>query len=219
MEKLKSLPHKNLFYFGFIIVIIFLLLSYWQFSRYKTIESESYDKVNQDLVSIDEINLTPSDTYIKLNGSFNLVDYYKLRSRVYNGESGYHLIAIYRNQNNIHITVNHGWIPLEYVGFEIGNFRYGFEGFLLNYDIKSPVGQDDSIGSEYIFRIDKNFIESDQSIDLSDKYVHLTSNCGVGIECAPLNTGYEPPHISYSIQWLFFALCLSIVILRKNKII
>ena len=130
MEKLKSLPHKNLFYFGFIIVIIFLLLSYWQFSRYKTNESESYDKVNQDLVSIDEINLTPSDTYIKLNGSFNLVDYYKLRSRVFNGESGYHLIAIYRDQNNIHITVNHGWIPLEYVGFEIGNFRYGFEGFL-----------------------------------------------------------------------------------------
>ena len=67
MEKLKSLPHKNLFYFGFIIVIIFLILSYWQFSRYKTNESESYDKVNQDLVSIDEINLTPSDTYIKLN--------------------------------------------------------------------------------------------------------------------------------------------------------
>ena len=75
MEKLKSLPHKNLFYFGFIIVIIFLILSYWQFSRYKTNESESYDKVNQDLVSIDEINLTPSDTYIKLNGSFNLIDY------------------------------------------------------------------------------------------------------------------------------------------------
>ena len=70
MEKLKSLPHKNLFYFGFIIVIIFLILSYWQFSRYKTNENELYDKVNQDLVSIDEINLTPSDTYIKLNGSF-----------------------------------------------------------------------------------------------------------------------------------------------------
>ena len=85
--------------------------------------------------------------------------------------------------------------------------------------IKSPVGQDDSKGSEYIFRIDKNFIESDQSTNLSDKYVHLTSNCGVGIECAPLNTGYEPPHMSYSIQWLFFALCLSIVILRKNKLL
>ena len=52
---------------------------------------------------------------------------------------------------------------------------------------------------------------------LSNKYIHLTSNCGVAIECAPLNTGYNPPHMSYSIQWLFFAICLSIVILRKNK--
>ena len=219
MEKLKSLPHKNLFYFGFVIVFIFLMLSYWQFNRYQNNVSLTYDEINQDLISIDEINLTPSDTYIKLNGSFNLIDYYKLRSRVYNGESGYHIVAIYKDQDNIHLTVNHGWIPLEDINFKIGNFRYGFQGFLLNYDIKSPVGQDDSIGSEYIFRIDKNFIETDQNINLSNKYIHLTSNCGVAIECAPLNTGYNPPHMSYSIQWLFFAICLSIVILRKNKLL
>ena len=219
MDKLKRIPHKNLFYFGSMVVIVFLILSYWQFDRYQTNKNLSYDETNQELINIDEINLTTSDTFIKLNGAFKLVDYYKLRSRVYNGISGYHIVAIYRDQNNIHITVNHGWIPLENARFEIGNFTYGFDGFLLNYDIKSPIGQDDIISSEYIFRIDKNFIEKDQIIKLSDKYVHLTSNCGVGIECAPLNTGYKAPHMSYSIQWLFFAICLSIVILRKNKLI
>ena len=201
------------------VVIVFLILSYWQFDRHQTNKNLSYDETNQALINIDEINLTTSDTFIKLNGAFKLVDYYKLRSRVYNGISGYHIVAIYRDQNNIHITVNHGWIPLENARFEIGNFTYGFDGFLLNYDIKSPIGQDDIISSEYIFRIDKNFIEKDQIIKLSNKYIHLTSNCGVGIECAPLNTGYNPPHMSYSIQWLFFAVCLSIVILRKNNLI
>ena len=219
MDKLKSIPHKNLFYFGSMVVIIFLILSYWQFDRYQTNKNLSYDQTNQELINIDEINLTTSETFIKLNGAFKLVDYYKLRSRVYNGISGYHIVAIYRDQNNIDLTVNHGWIPLDNARFEIGNFTYGFDGFLLNYDIKSPIGQDDIISSEYIFRIDKNFIEKDQIIKLSDKYVHLTSNCGVGIECAPLNTGYKAPHMSYSIQWLFFAICLSIVILRKNKLI
>ena len=116
------------------------MLSFWQFNRYQNNVSLTYDEVNQDLISIDEINLTPSDTYIKLNGSFNLIDYYKLRSRVYNGESGYHIVAIYKDQDNIHLTVNHGWIPLEDINFKIGNFRYGFQGFLLNYDIKSPSG-------------------------------------------------------------------------------
>ena len=219
MEKLKSIPHKNLFYFGSMVVIIFLILSFWQFDRYQTNKNLSYDQTNQELINIDDINLTTTETFIKLNGAFTLVDYYKLRSRVYNGISGYHIVAIYRDQNNIHLTVNHGWIPLENTRFEIGNFTYGFDGFLLNYDIKSPIGQDDIINSEYIFRIDKNFIEKDQIIKLSDKYVHLTSNCGVGIECTPLDTGYKPPHMSYSIQWLFFAICLSIVILRKNKLI
>ena len=201
------------------VVIIFLILSYWQFDRYQNNKNLSYDQTNQELINIDEINLTTSETFIKLNGAFKLVDYYKLRSRVYNGISGYHIVAIYRDQNNIYLTVNHGWIPLDNARFEIGNFTYGFDGFLLNYDIKSPIGQDDIISSEYIFRIDKNFIEKDQIIKLSDKYVHLTSNCGVGIECTPLDTGYKPPHMSYSIQWLFFAICLSIVILRKNKLI
>jgi len=219
LEKLKSIPHKNLFYFGSMVVIIFLILSYWQFDRYQTNKNSSYDETNQELINIDDINLTTTETFIKLNGAFTLVDYYKLRSRVYNGISGYHIVAVYKDQNNIHLTVNHGWIPLENARFEIGNFTYGFDGFLLNYDIKSPIGQDDIISSEYIFRIDKKFIEKDQIIKLSDKYVHLTTNCGVGIECVPLNTGYKPPHMSYSIQWLFFAICLSIVILRKNKLI
>ena len=219
MDKLKFIPHKNLFYFGSIVVFIFLILSYWQFDRYQTNKKIAYNDTNQELINIDEINLTNSESFIKLNGAFRLVDYYKLRSRVYNGTSGYHIVAIYRDENNIHLTVNHGWIPLENARFEIGNFRYGFDGFILNYDTKSPIGQDDKINSEYIFRIDKSFIEKDQIIELSNKYVHLTSNCGVGIECAPLNTGYKPPHMSYSIQWLFFAVCLSIVILRKNKLI
>ena len=36
MINFKSLPHKFLFYLGFFTVILFLGLSYWQFTRYKT---------------------------------------------------------------------------------------------------------------------------------------------------------------------------------------
>ena len=35
MEKLKKIPHKFLFYFGFFIVLIFLSLSYWQFTSFQ----------------------------------------------------------------------------------------------------------------------------------------------------------------------------------------
>ena len=35
MEKLNKIPHKFLFYFGFFIVLIFLSLSYWQFTSFQ----------------------------------------------------------------------------------------------------------------------------------------------------------------------------------------
>ena len=219
MDKLRFLPHKNLFYFGFLLVLIFLALSYWQFNRHQVNESFTYDESNQRNIQLEQINELENNSFVALQGSYLLVDYYKLRSRVQNGISGYHVVAIYKDQDNLHLTVNHGWIPLENNLFKLGNFSYGFDGFLLNYDIKSPVGQEDITDSEYIFRIDKTFLEIDQNITLTDKYIHLSINCGTGIECAQLDSGYEPPHMSYSIQWLFFALCLSIVILRKNKLI
>ncbi|MFL2648017.1 MAG: hypothetical protein EVA29_00600 [Candidatus Actinomarinales bacterium] len=219
MDKLRFLPHKNLFYFGFLLVLIFLALSYWQFNRHQVNESFTYDESNQRNIQLEQINELENNSFVALQGAYSLVDYYKLRSRVQNGISGYHVVAIYKDQDNLHLTVNHGWIPLENNLFKLGNFSYGFDGFLLNYDIKSPVGQEDITDSEYIFRIDKTFLEIDQNITLTDKYIHLSINCGTGIECAQLDSGYEPPHMSYSIQWLFFALCLSIVILRKNKLI
>ncbi len=32
---LEKLPHKNLFYFGLIVVFVFIGLSYWQLTRYQ----------------------------------------------------------------------------------------------------------------------------------------------------------------------------------------
>ena len=59
MEKLNNLPHKNLFYFGIIVVLIFLSLSYWQLTRYQEDKSimesiESKDNVNK--ISVSELN-------------------------------------------------------------------------------------------------------------------------------------------------------------------
>ena len=219
MEKLRSLPHKYLFYIGLLVVFTFLGLSYWQFSRYQNNHNSIFDETTQININLQEVNELQKNIFIKLDGTFTLVDHYKLRSRVHNGNSGYHVIAIYKNPNNVYLTVNHGWIPLENNIFKIGNFRYVFEGFLLDYDLKSPVGQNDEFNSDFLFRIDKNFIENDQKINLTNKYILLRDDCGSGIECVQVGTGYKPPHLSYSFQWLFFAICFLIVILRKNKFV
>ena len=66
---------------------------------------------------------------------------------------------------------------------------------------------------------DKLFIEDEKNITLQKYYMTLTEECGINIECINLTEPYDAPHLSYAFQWLFFAICLSIVILRKNKLI
>ena len=59
----------------------------------------------------------------------------------------------------------------------------------------------------------------EKNIALQKYYMTLTEACGINIECINITEPYEAPHLSYAFQWLFFAICLSIVILRKNKLI
>ena len=53
---LEKLPHKNLFYFGFLVVFVFIGLSYWQLTRHQQdkliIDSiDSKDFINEISVS------------------------------------------------------------------------------------------------------------------------------------------------------------------------
>ena len=192
MEKLNNLPHKNLFYFGIIVVLIFLSLSYWQLTRYQEdkliMESiESKDNVNK--ISVSELNdinnYFEEFTKIELNDNLeniSLLRTWYLRSRVHNGENGYHLISLYKTNLNQFFLVNNGWVPLDKnSNSSFKNQTLNFKGRLLDYDVQG-VGQDDIPDSEYLFRIDKDFIESETNVMLPNKYIVLIDSCGSGVE-------------------------------------
>ena len=69
MDKLKLLPHKNLFYFGFILVLLFIGLSYWQFNRYKVNESLIYDVSNPVNIQLKDINEVGNNSFVTLQGA------------------------------------------------------------------------------------------------------------------------------------------------------
>ena len=222
MGKLKKLPFKVLFYFGFTIVIIFLALSYWQLSsHYEDINNlESLTKYESLLkISISDINNLSEFQYVQIDNNISILHTWLLRSRVHNGQNGYNRIDLIFDSNNNYMVVNRGWVPLDYDLNSIDKYEnYKYIGKLINYDTQT-LGQDDVPQSNYLFRIDKLFIENDQSISLPKFYITLTEECGRNIECINLTEPYDAPHLSYAFQWLFFAICLSIVILRKNKLI
>ncbi len=230
MDKLSKIPHKMLFYFGFFIVIIFLSLSYWQYTSFQQDKVTLNEFKNNNLttsITISELYLNNDDNVFEFNkvGITNNKDLTKirewyLRSRVNSGQNGYHLITLYKESNNDkYLLVNNGWVPLDKnINKTFPDEDILFVGRLMNYDQQS-FGQDDIPNSEYLFRIDKDFIESEANVSLPNYYLTLTEACGSGVECINLEEPYDAPHLSYALQWLFFASCLIIVILRKNKLI
>ena len=222
MGKLEKLPFKVLFYLGFIIVIIFLGLSYWQISSHyddaNNLESlTQYENLLE--VSISDVNNLSEFQYIQIDETISLLDTWLLRSRVHNGQNGYNRIDLISDNNSNYMIVNRGWVPLDFNLDSIDKFEdIKYIGKLMTYDTQT-IGQDDIPQSNYLFRVDKLFIENEKNIALQKYYITLTEECGNNIECINLTEPYDAPHLSYAFQWLFFAICLSIVILRKNKLI
>lgn len=221
MVKLNNIPYKGLFYLGFITVVLFIGLGYWQLTSHyedksnlekltKTTSTESIslkdiEQLNEfDDVSIDNVTVERS---------------WLLRSRVHNGQSGYNKIDLIKDNQSNYMIVNSGWVPLDFEIVKETIFTASkITGKLSSYDTQT-FGQDDIVNSEYLFRIDKVFLEESTGKNLPKYYLTLTENCGINIECVDITEPYNAPHLSYAFQWLFFAFCLAIVILRKNKLI
>ena len=222
MDKLRNLPFKVLFYLGFFIVIIFLGLSYWQLSSHY-VDSNNLEKLtkyeNILEVSISDVNSLSEYQYIQIDADISLLHTWLLRSRVHNGQNGYNRIDLIFDSYSNYMVVNRGWVPLDFDLDSIDKYeQFKYIGKLMSYNTQT-IGQDDIPQSDYLFRIDKSFIENDKNISLQKYYLTLTEECGNSIECINLTDPYDAPHLSYAFQWLFFAICLTIVILRKNKLI
>jgi len=222
LGKLEKLPFKVLFYLGFFIVIIFLGLSYWQLSSHfddlNNLENLSKHENLLDM-TISDVNNLSEFQYIQIDETISLLHTWLLRSRVQNGQNGYNRIDLISDSYSNYMIVNRGWVPLDFDLDSIDKFEdYKYIGKLMTYDTQT-IGQDDVSQSNYLFRIDKLFIEDEKNIALQKYYMTLTEACGTNIECINLTEPYDAPHLSYAFQWLFFAICLSIVILRKNKLI
>tara|TARA_S200000501_G_scaffold258382_1_gene242127 strand:- start:161 stop:829 length:669 start_codon:yes stop_codon:yes gene_type:complete len=222
LGKLEKLPFKVLFYLGFFIVIIFLGLSYWQLSSHyddlNNLENLSKHENLLDM-TISDVNNLSEFQYIQIDETISLLHTWLLRSRVQNGQNGYNRIDLISDSFSNYMIVNRGWVPLDFDLDSIDKFEdYKYIGKLMTYDTQT-IGQNNVSQSNYLFRIDKLFIEDEKNIALQKYYMTLTEECGINIECINLTEPYNAPHLSYAFQWLFFAICLSIVILRKNKLI
>ncbi len=219
----KKLPYKYLFYLGLPVVITFIALAYWQFTSYLDVEQQQNLYTDSDTPTktlVSEISLRKNFELITIQQELTHVKSWFVRSRVNNGLSGYYLVSAYKDADSNHILINKGWVPLSSELNKIDHKSYDtYVGILVDYDIKPGIGQDDIPNSDFLFRVDKNFISSQIGAELPTFFLQLTENCGENIICINNEEQSEPPHLGYAFQWMFFALCFTFVILRKNKLI
>ena len=79
--------------------------------------------------------------------------------------------------------MKNGWVPLDKnIDRTFLNEKTIFIGRLIKYD-RQTFGQDDIPNSEYLFRVDKEFIENETQTNLPNFYITLTKSCGSGVEC------------------------------------
>ena len=199
MGKLEKLPFKVLFYLGFFIVIIFLGLSYWQLSsHYDDLNNLENLSKHENLleITISDVNNLSEFQYIQIDETVSLLHTWLLRSRVQNGQNGYNRIDLISDSYSNYMIVNRGWVPLDFDLDSIDKFEdYKYIGKLMTYDTQT-IGQDDVSQSNYLFRIDKLFIEDEKNIALQKYYMTLTEACGINIECINITEPYEAPHLS-----------------------
>ena len=162
MDKLRKLPFKVLFYLGFLIVIIFLGLSYWQLSSHY-VDTNNLEKItkyeNILEVSISDINSLSEYQYIQIDADISLLHTWLLRSKVHNGQNGYNRIDLISDSYSNYMIVNRGWVPLDFDLDSIDKYeQFKYIGKLMSYNTQT-IGQDDIPQSDYLFRIDKSFTE------------------------------------------------------------
>ena len=221
MVKLNNIPYKGLFYLGFITVVLFIGLGYWQLTSHYE-DKSNLEKLTKststESISVKDIELLNEFDDVSID-NVTVERSWLLRSRVHNGQSGYNKIDLIKDNQSNYMIVNRGWVPLDFEIVKETIFTASkITGKLSSYDTQT-FGQDDIVNSEYLFRIDKVFLEESTGKNLPKYYLTLTENCGINIECIDITEPYNAPHLSYAFQWLFFAFCLAIVILRKNKLI
>jgi cytochrome oxidase assembly protein ShyY1 len=160
LEKLSNLEHKFLFYFGFLVVILFISLSYWQFNSYlqdKDIIQKIINTENPAPITLSDLYANNQEIIFQYNNveiidgdELEIVQSWYLRSRVHNGVNGYHLVTLYRNNiTKRNILVKNGWVPLDKnIDRTFLNEKTIFIGRLIKYDTQT-FGQDDIPNSEY----------------------------------------------------------------------
>lgn len=207
-----------------VVAIVFINLGLWQLSRLD--ERQLENTVGESRHLADPVPLeglllgagadVDSLTYRRAiaEGVYQPDDEVLIRSQVYRGEAGFHVITPLLNEGEA-VLVNRGWIPLVLDDVPITQAppppgAVVVEGWLSGTKERGPLGPEDPFDGRLaaLSRIDIDRIQQQVDYLLAPVVINPSVDGESGLPRAVAAPTFddEGPHLAYAIQWFAFAL-------------
>jgi len=208
-----------------VVAVVFVNLGLWQLGRLEerqlenTVGEARYlaDPIAlNDLLAATQASDVDSLEYrrVIVDGAFIPSQEVLIRSQVYRGEAGFHVITPLLHRSGV-VLVNRGWVPLVLDQVPVTQApppvgKVEVRGWLSLTEERGPLGPEDPAGGRLttMNRIDIDRIQQQIISPLAPLVINLLEDGEAGIPIAIAAPTFEDegPHLAYAIQWFGFAL-------------
>jgi surfeit locus 1 family protein len=219
---------------GFLVLVLaagFIRLGFWQLDRHQQrVEENEAGRASYEAPALTDLSgIGPEDVYrrVRIEGVFHPAEEILVRSQVYRGSAGFHVVTPLILADGTGVMVNRGWVPLVLDSVPVVEAapptgETVVEGWVEPSRQRPTFGPEDPGGDLSVMsRIDIPRIQEQVGVNLAPVYVVMTGGGGVLPEPVE-EPGFteEGPHLGYAIQWFGFAAIALVglaVVRRKSQ--
>ena len=208
-----------------VVAILFISLGFWQLRRLDERQLENAVGEARYLAEPAEVRSLVAAAAQDIDslqywrglgeGDYRPDDEVLIRSQVFRGEAGFHVITPLLLDDDTAVLVNRGWIPLVLDQVPVTDAppeegQLVVEGWIDLTEERGALGPTDPSDGRLVVlnRVDIERIQQQVLYQLLPVYLNPVSerDLGLPVTVAPPTFDDEGPHLGYAIQWFSFAL-------------
>lgn len=203
------------------LAVLFVRLGLWQLDRLEERRAENaVGESRLDTPAVDVGELLAGDANpeelryrpVTATGEFDPDHEVLIRSQVYRGNAGFHVITPLLLEDGEAILVNRGWVPLGFDQVPVSQAPppaglVTVEGWLSTTQTRPILGREEPEGGLAVMsRVDLHRIGAQLPYPVAGMYVvGMGERTDPPIPVDPPDFADEGPHLAYAVQWFAFA--------------
>ena len=219
-----------------LLTALFVFLGLWQLDRHE--ERQAANVVGEERYESGPIQLSVLTSTFEIaelenrrayvDGAYDADNEVLIRSQVYRGQAGFHVITPLVREDGTAVLVNRGWVPLVMNEVPVSEAMPALssdrvEGWVHLTEVRGALGPIDANDGRLVHmsRVDIDRIQAQVPYQLDPVYlVRIGKNGKLPEPLAEPVFDDEGAHFSYAFQWFSFALVLVIgfVLLMRRRL-